>query len=396
MSWKSLEDSYENFGLDALNYITLASFSWDCVLKFSKFELEVLSDMDMYLFFEAGKRSGYSNCHKNYSKANHKYLPDFDPNLVSKFLMYWDINSMYPSVMTEPLPVRNFRWDKGYETDEIMELCKQGRHHEILPCTLNVDMKHNPDNFDMERVFAMCPDVFDDNGTKKLSHTLYDKKKYILHHRALKKYIDYGMIMTEVHRAIFYDEKPWMKGYINYCVENRKTAKKNGIESLVQFWKDMMNQPYGKTMDEVRNWIDFRLVNDRKTLSKLIRDPSYKSETEYVNNSKDDFLLGVQMTRPKIKLNKPIYTGQCILDDSKMLMYKFIYEFCMKKWPDGKFKVCQTDTDSVIAEITTDDLILDIKDDIHKWFDTSSLVRTEFDGTVIPKVNSKEPRKLKD
>ena len=100
-----------------------------------------------------------------------------------------------------------------------------------------------------------------------------------------------------------------------------------------------------------------------------------------MNNSETDFLIGVQMTKPKATLNKPIYTGQCILDDSKILMYEFIYDYCMKKWPDGRFKVCQTDTDSVIAEIQTKDLPFDIKDDIEKWFDTSNLVRTEFDGT---------------
>ena len=72
-------DAYENFNLDPLNYITLASFAWDCVLKFTKVRLELLSDMDMYNFFEQGIRGGYSNCHKNYSTANHKYLPDFDP-----------------------------------------------------------------------------------------------------------------------------------------------------------------------------------------------------------------------------------------------------------------------------------------------------------------------------
>ena len=266
----------------------------------------------------------------------------------------------------------------------------------IPPCTLSVDLVHDPRNIEFEKIFAICPDVFDDNGVKKLSHTLFPKKNYIAHHRALKKYIDYGMIVTNVNKVIFFDEEAWIRGYIEYCVENRRIAKKDGIESLVQFWKDMMNSVYGKTMEDVRNRVDFRLVNDRDTLSKLIKCPSYQDEIIYVNNSSDDFLVGVNMLRPKILLNKPIYTGQCILDNSKILMYKFIYDYCMKVWPGGKFKVCQTDTDSIIAEITTDDIIFDIKDDIHEWFDTSSLLRTEFDGTIVPKVNRTELGKLKD
>ena len=339
------KDAYGGFKLDPFNYITQASYAWDCVLKFSGVELEMLSDQDMYMFFEKGKRGGYSNCHKSYSKANHKYLPNFDPTMPCIFIMYWDINSQYPTVMILPLPVKNFAWLMDWEIDEIMELIEQGRHHEIQPCTLMVDLMHDPKNIEMEKIFAMCPDFYEG----KLCLTLFEKKKYIIHHRALKQYIDYGMIVTNVHTGISYDEYPWMKGYIEYCVEKRKEAMENKIESLVQFWKDMMNKPYGKTMEEVRNRIDFRLVNNKKELDKLIKDPLFQYETSYANRSETDFLLGVRMKKPKATLNKPIYTGQCILDDSKMLMYNFIYDYCMKKWADGKFKVCQTDTDSVIA-----------------------------------------------
>ena len=240
-------------------------------MKFSGVELEMLSDQNMYMFFKQGKRGGYSNCHKNYSKANHKYLPDFDPSKPCIFLMYWDINSMYPTVMILPLPVRNFLWLTDFEVDEIMELIRHGRHHEIQPCTVCVDLRHDPKNAETEKIFAMCPDFLEG----KLCHTLFEKKKYIIHHRALKKYIDYGMIVTAVHDGVSYDEYPWMKGYIEFCVEKRKEAMKNGFESQVQFWKSMMNEPYGKTMEEVRNRIDFRLVNNTD-FQKKMKDPAYQ------------------------------------------------------------------------------------------------------------------------
>ena len=385
-------EAYDAFQLDPLNYVTDASYAWDCLLKFSKVELEVLSDYNMYLFFEAAKRGGYSNCHKNYSEANHKYLPNFNPNEPSKFLAYFDINSQYPSVMINPMPVRDFRWAFDFEIEDIFELCVQKKHHEIASCIIQCDLKHDVKNIEREKIFAMCPVIF--GG--KLCHTLYDKEKYIVHHRAFKSYLDYGMIVTKIHTAIFFDEEPWARDYINFCVEKRKKATKDGIESQVQFWKNMMNKPYGKTMEDVRNRIDFRLVNKKKKLLKLINQPSFVYEKEYVDNGGDDILYGVQMKEPNIVVDKPIYTGQCILDDSKILMYNFVYDYCMKKWPDGRFKICQTDTDSVIVEIQTDDLMFDIKDDIEEWFDTSSFLRTEFDGTEIPKMNSKVLGKLKD
>ena len=385
------EDSYKSFGLDPMHYVTSASFGWDCLLKFSKVELELLSDIDMYMFFENGKRGGYSNCHKNYSKANHKYLPDYDPDKPSVFIMYWDINSQYATVMCNPLPVSDFEWLTPDELKDIFELCKQGRHHEIQPCALSVNLRHNPENRDIEKIFTMCPDIFED----KLCHTLYDKINHILHHRALKYYLDKGMIPLGVNSGVKFKESPWIKSYIEFCVEKRKEAAANNIESLVQFWKDMMNQPYGKTMEDVRKHIDFKLVNNRKDLKKLVHSPLYQGDITYVNNGGDDILLGVSMQKKKVKLDKPIYTGQPILDDSKILMYKFIYDYCLKKWP-GKFKVLQTDTDSVVCEVYTDDLPKDIKDDIPKWFDTSEMKRTEFGDTVFPKVNRKVLGMLKD
>ena len=63
-----LADVFENFrdfalahyGLDPVHYITLPSFAWDALLKFTKVELELLEDPDMYQFFTAGIRGGIS------------------------------------------------------------------------------------------------------------------------------------------------------------------------------------------------------------------------------------------------------------------------------------------------------------------------------------------------
>ena len=65
---------HDKFGLDPFNYYTSPGFAWDCALKTSGVKLELLSNVDMYLFFEQGIRGGYANVHKNYQKANHKYL----------------------------------------------------------------------------------------------------------------------------------------------------------------------------------------------------------------------------------------------------------------------------------------------------------------------------------
>ena len=143
---------HDKFGLVPFNYYTSPGFAWDCALKTSGVKLELLNDPDMYLFFEQGIRGGYANFHKNYQKANHKYLGKYyDKNEESIFLWYVDMNSLYPTVMVEKLPVRDFRWAKQKELNDIFEFCKTGQYDKIPPCTLSVNLKHNPENFPRER-----------------------------------------------------------------------------------------------------------------------------------------------------------------------------------------------------------------------------------------------------
>ena len=64
------------------------ALSWDAMLNITKVKLEVLSDPDMYIFFEKGMRGGVSYISNRYSKANNKYLKSYDPKQESKHITY--------------------------------------------------------------------------------------------------------------------------------------------------------------------------------------------------------------------------------------------------------------------------------------------------------------------
>ena len=143
----------------------------------------------------------------------------------------------------------------------------------------------------------------------------------------------------------------------------RKDAK-NDFEK--DFFKLMNNSVFGKTMENVRNHRDIRIVTSDKRRSILASEPNYHS-TKYI--SKD--LLIMEMKKTEVKMNKPIYLGQAILDISKTLMYEFWYDYIKPKYGD-KARLCYMDTDSFVMNIKTEDFYKDIASDVERWFDTSN------------------------
>ena len=115
----------------------------------------------------------------------------------------------------------------------------------------------------------------------------------------------------------------------------------------------MNNAVYEKTMENSRNRIDVKLVNNEKDFLKCTSKPSYMSHKIFDNN-----LVAIQESKESLKLNKPAYIGMCILELSKVLMYEFHYDYIKNKY-DNKSKLLFTDTDSLMYEIKTEDVYED-------------------------------------
>ena len=62
------------------HYFSAPVLGWDAMLNMTKVELELISDADMYLFFEkGGMRGGVSYISNRHSKANNKCLKFYAP-----------------------------------------------------------------------------------------------------------------------------------------------------------------------------------------------------------------------------------------------------------------------------------------------------------------------------
>ena len=90
--------------------------------------------------------------------------------------------------------------------------------------------------------------------------------------------------------------------------------------------------------------------------------PNFKSGVIFGEN-----LMGCEMGKIKVVMNKPVYLDQAILDLSKIVMYELHYDYMVPKYGLEKLKLCYMDTDSLVYDIKAENFY----DDIPARFNTS-------------------------
>ena len=388
-----LADVFENFrdlclkiyGLDPVYYFTAPGLAWDACLKITDIDLELLSDLGMLLMFEKGIRGGISIISNRYGEANNKYMGrGFNKNKPSKYIMYVDANNLYGGAMSEKLPTHGFKWLSGGDMEKIYE----NRHNlNKMPCILEVDLEYPKNLHDLHNDYPLCSEkVKCKNGVEKLIPNLRDKKKYVIHYKNLIQCLDMGLKIKHIYRGIKFVESEWMKPYIDKNTNLRAKAKNNFEKD---FYKLMNNSVFGKTMENIRNRVNVKLVNTEEKLRKLVAKPNFRSRKIFNEN-----LVSVHMKQTSLTMNKPVYLGMCILDLSKTIMYDFHYNYIKSKYGD-KAKLLFSDTDSLMYEIQTEDFYKDISGDVKDRFDTSDYPENHPSG-IPTGINKKVLGKMKD
>ena len=187
---------------------------------------------------------------------------------------------------------------------------------------------------------------------KKLILDLLPKKNYKVYYKNLEYYLKLGVKVTKVHRILTFDEKPFLKEYIDLNTELRKQSK-NDLEK--DLFKLMNNAIFSKSMENVLNRSNIKLINnDPEKLLKLIKQPNFQNAYQISNR------LALVESKPiKTTFNKPICIGACILETSKLHMYQFWYDHLKQKYGD-KIQLLYTDTDSHVIEVETEGIYRDM------------------------------------
>ena len=148
-----------------------------------------------------------------------------------------------------------------------------------------------------------------------------------------------------------------MKLYIDVNTDLRKQAKTDFEKDS---FKLMNNSVFGKTMENVRNHRDIKLIVTNGRRKKLVSEPNFHTSKHF-----SEELMAIEMRKTKVTMSKPVYLGQAILDISKTLMYEFWYDYLKPKY-DDKVKICYMDTDSLIIHVKNEDFYKDVVQDVNK------------------------------
>ena len=139
-------------------------------------------------------------------------------------------------------------------------------------------------------------------------------------------------------------------------------------------------------MENLRKWVDVRLVTNEKKLDKLTSKPTFVSSKIFNEN-----LMAVRKVKETSTRNRPAYVGMCILDLSKTLMNDLHYYYIKKKY-NNRGRLLFIDTDSLTYEIEAEDVYKDFWND-NDMFDNSDRLES---SPYYCNVNMKIIGKFKD
>ena len=176
---------------------------------------------------------------------------------------------------------------------------------------------------------AECP------YSQKLICSFLPKKHYMVLGQLLRFYLDRGMRIVKVHRAIRFKSSPYVASYIANNTEKRQQFKHDDVKNA--FYKLMNNAPYGKTIENVGRRTDIRLLNDMEKARRLAENPhcvdfcvfdgqvAPPEEQVELASAEDqqvqEALVGIEMRKLNHFINKMFANGFCVLEYSKLKMY---------------------------------------------------------------------------
>ena len=186
---------------------------------------------------------------------------------------------MYGYAISKLPPTSEFKWIDLKESD-----LNKYSSNSTKGCVLEVDLVHPKELRELHNDFPLAPDKIEIKremlsdyqlkiadhynipvgNVKKLVLIFFDKEKYVIHYQNLQLYLKLGLKLKKIHRVLEFNQSQWLKPYLELNTKKRIETRKNGDKDGKTLYKLMNNAVYGKTMENLRNKIDIKLVSNKK------------------------------------------------------------------------------------------------------------------------------------
>ena len=198
-----LEDVFENFrniclGIyepDPVYFVSAPRLAQQACLKKTEVKLELLTDYDMILMIEKGVKGVICQATHRYTKANNKYMKNYNKNIESSYIEYLDANNLYGWAMSQKLPVKGFKWVKQKKLSKFNEdFIKKYDEDSNTGYFFEVDIDYPKELFNFHKDLPFLPERKKVEKVEKLICSIEDKEKYVIYIRALKQALNHGLI----------------------------------------------------------------------------------------------------------------------------------------------------------------------------------------------------------
>ena len=389
-------------GLDPFHVLGLPGAAWNTLLKNSRADIENITQescegrgVELMKLVNANIRGGLSCAFTSYCKANNPNCPDYIP--VDCWSHTWikdfDANSLYPYCMAMPLPVGEYFYMGGTDTDNDKDMTLAFLDHlldtytpesktgymlvvrmvipeekhdywDFAPCTnrevkwdelskrqQTVKRRKHLKGFTKEQDRARkLASLMQNPGHKKLVPDLnpHDRKAiHIQHAQALRKH---GAVFTDLYCCYSFRQACVFKGELEKSAAARATSVEEAVREM---HKIVMVSSYGKTLENKEGRSNFKVHTDVQTFQ---RNACFKRTHEFRIQhfcEEDGSFLGITSSSKskQIVLDTPRMMGWAVLEYAKMVMFNFHYDV-MKPMFGDRLKLLYGHTDSKYYEIT--------------------------------------------
>jgi DNA polymerase type B, organellar and viral len=401
---------WENYHLEMLNFVSNPGLSEAACLKMTNTRLELLTDSEMYLWFQTSCRGGIVQSPVRYSEANNSEMGDrFDASKPVKWISMVDIVNLYGSTMCQyPHGYGNFQWMTATELAEfdISQYDEFGNVGYLL-CT---NWKIDPAKHDYFSTFCPFPQkmIITENmlsryhktmlsryqqklgKPERLVCTLQDQENYLMSATVAKFYKEeLGLHLVSVTGGIKYSQSRWLAPYIAMNTALRQSATSDFQR---KYFKSLNNSLFGRTLMDTSRFRDFTLISTAQELRQRLGNPLFKNYTKLGEN-----VVMIEMARKCVLQNRPIYLGANILDISKIYLYRFVYQTLMNALSSiglshKNLLINYTDTDSIcFTVINVKNIYTDLYAKFRDQLDTSDFPTTH---VIYSSANRKVPGKF--